>query len=152
VGALHRTQPQGTPTDEFWDLLGDRPEGEIAKDIDETLFNETPYGEGVLYVLHQDDEHDGVPAGKIGQATLTRVADGDLRKDQLVSDDVCIVDTMAELFVWVGSGANAVERRNAMDTAILYLKTNNKPLSTPIHVFKEGQEIKNAKWLEIFDN
>jgi len=152
VDCLHRVEPQGEPSDRFWDLLGDRPEGEIAHDIDENLLTETPYGEGVLYVLHQDDEHDGVPVGKIGQMSLTRVADGDLRKDQLVSDDVCIVDTVAELFVWIGKGANAVERRNAMDTAILYLKSNNKPIHTPIHVFKEGQEITNKKWLEIFDN
>jgi len=149
---LHRAEPQGKPSDRFWEKLGDKPEGDIAHDIDETLLNEPPYGEGVLYVLHQDDHLDGVEVGKIGQMSLTRVADGDLRKDQLVSDDVCIVDTQAELFVWIGKGANAVERRNAMDTAILYLKTNNMPLHTPIHVFKEGQEITNKKWNEIFDN
>jgi gelsolin len=151
---LHRAEKQGEPSDRFWNLLGSKPgDGEkIAHDIDEKLFEEPPYGEGVLYVLHQDDKEDGVPAGKVGKMTLTRVADGDLRKDQLVSDDVCLVDTQAELFVWIGKGANAVERRNAMDTAILYLKTNNKPLHTPIHVFKEGQEITNKKWLDIFSN
>jgi len=149
---LHRVEPQGKPSDKFWDLLGDKPEGEIAHDIDENLLNEPPYGEGVLYVLHQDDELDGVKKGQIGQMSLIRVADGDLKKEQLVSDDVCIVDTQAELFVWIGKGANAVERRNAMDTAILYLKTNNMPLHTPIHVFKEGTEITNKKWNEIFDN
>merc|ERR1719361_615990 len=152
---LHRAEPQGKPSDRFWEKLGDKPANghkDIQHEIDESLLNEPPYGDGVLYVLHQDDHLDGVAAGKVGQMTLTKVGTGDLNLGMLVSDDVCILDTQAELMVWIGKGANAVERRNAMDTAILYLKSNNKPIHTPIHVFKEGQEITNAKWNEMFDN
>ena len=38
-----------------------------------------------------------------------------------------------------------------MNTAELFLKASGKPLETSIHLFREGQTIKNKIWHEIFD-
>ena len=42
----------------------------------------------------------------------------------LVEEDVMILDTYSELFVWVGRGANEVEKREALKTACEYIQTD----------------------------
>jgi len=61
-----------------------------------------------------------------------------------------MLDTDAEIFLLVGAGASPGEALNSMATAMAYLKINNKPLHTPIHLFKEGTAIKNLHWNQIF--
>ena len=45
-------------------------------------------------------------------------------EQDLVEEDVMILDTFSELFVWVGRGANEVERKEALKTAHEYIKTD----------------------------
>jgi hypothetical protein len=143
--AKHQPDTQGAPSDKFWEMLGDK--GEIAADFSDDMLTDNPMGEGTLYALMFFDKEKGT-----GELKLEKIADGDLRKDQLRTDDVMMVDTGKELFLWIGKAAHKKEKRNAMDTAQLYIKTNNMPSSTPIHMFKEGVEITNAEWLKMFDN
>jgi len=133
----------GEPSDKFWELLGGK--GEIKETFEKDLLKQTPYGEGVLYKL----SHEGEGVGKL---KLTEVARGDLKKDMLDSNNIILVDATAELFVWIGKGADVVEKRNAMDTAIQYIKDNNMPMATPVHVFKEGQKITHGHWKKIFSD
>ena len=45
-------------------------------------------------------------------------------QEDLVQDDVMILDTYDELFVWIGVGANVEERKGALQTVKEYMKTD----------------------------
>lgn len=62
-----------------------------------------------------------------------------------------ILDLMAEVFIWVGTGASASESRNAYCTISKYLKMNGRSPNTPITMLKEGAE-KNPVWNQIFSD
>ncbi|XP_011674669.1 gelsolin-like protein 2 [Strongylocentrotus purpuratus] len=74
-----------------------------------------------------------------GQLTFTKVAEGiPLKKEKLDSNDVFIVDTRKDCFVWIGKGADQVERRNAFGYAHNYLMKCPHPF-IPITAIQEGQ-------------
>jgi gelsolin len=62
-----------------------------------------------------------------------------LPASKLDSGDVFICDTGEECYVWIGSGANESERKNAMTYAHNYLKKSTHPL-VPVSIVKEGKE------------
>lgn len=125
---------------DFWAALGGegdiKPASEAEEHVDEDV------GEGVLYKLSDET----------GTLMCTEVGRGDLTQSMLGSDDVYLLDAGIEVFLYVGSGASDAERAGAMSTAVCYLGTTNKPLSTPVHVLKEGSTITNEVWLSIFSN
>eukprot|EP00448_Togula_jolla_P023883 CAMPEP_0170592740 /NCGR_PEP_ID=MMETSP0224-20130122/13082_1 /TAXON_ID=285029 /ORGANISM="Togula jolla, Strain CCCM 725" /LENGTH=522 /DNA_ID=CAMNT_0010916659 /DNA_START=60 /DNA_END=1629 /DNA_ORIENTATION=+ len=123
----------------FWELLGgEGPIKDAAEGTDD--IPEPTVGEGVLYVL----------SDTTGDLKTTEVARGDLGESMLDSSNVMMLDTGSEVFLWVGKDASPGEGRNAMATAMNFLKTNGKPTTTPIHLYKEGTAINNAIWKEIF--
>ncbi|XP_046577039.1 gelsolin-like protein 2 [Haliotis rubra] len=65
------------------------------------------------------------------------VKTGDISKDDFVSEDVFLLDTPSEVFVWIGSGASSAEKRNGLPRAHVYMSTRPK-LATPVTVIKEG--------------
>ena len=125
----------------FWALLGGEGPIKGADEVDdEPELAET--GEGVLYRISDES----------GELLVSEMKRGDLKKADLDPNDVMLVDTAAgEIFLWVGSRASDLERAQAMNTAELFLKASGKPLETSIHLFREGQKIKNKIWHEIFD-
>jgi hypothetical protein len=42
----------------------------------------------------------------------------------LVEEDVMMLDTFSEVFVWVGRGANELEKKEGLKTAHEYIKTD----------------------------
>eukprot|EP00118_Oscarella_pearsei_P028746 m.2821 g.2821 ORF g.2821 m.2821 type:complete len:815 (+) comp8926_c0_seq1:165-2609(+) len=67
----------------------------------------------------------------------------DFVQDDLEEDDVMILDTYDEVFVWIGKGANSEERKKALDTAKDYVKTDpsGRDLdSTVLYQIKQGFE------------
>lgn len=70
----------------------------------------------------------------------------------LSSDDVYLVDSGPQLFVWLGAAASSRERAAAFNTASTYLKTQGKPITTPVSVLKEGQGMRNSVFKTIFAN
>lgn len=124
----------------FWELLGGA--GDIKADADDDV-PKVDNGECILYQINEDEN---------GQLTNREVARGEIQKNHLVSDDVMMLDTGAEIFLWVGKGASGAESKNAYRTAMRYLKVNNKPDYTPIHLFREGQTITNRVWKKVFAN
>lgn len=48
---------------------------------------------------------------------MSLVADGDLSKDMLDSNDVFIVDNGKKVIVWIGGGASPDENKNALSYA-----------------------------------
>lgn len=132
----------GEIDEHFWAKLGG--EGPImSKDeAGDVLPTVPPIGEGVLYRLSDQS----------GQLAVAEVARGDLKQSMLSSDDVYIVDPGPQLLVWVGSKASSKERAAAFNTASTYLKTQGKPITTPVSVLKEGQGMRHSVFKKIFAN
>lgn len=122
----------------FWELLGG--EGPIPEEAPGDQIPEPVLGEGVLYKLDNSS----------GKLDVKEVASGDLGPGMLDSDAVMMLDHGSEVMLWIGKGADKVEIRNAMPTAMNYLKLNDMPTTTPIHMFKEGSNIKNKVWNDVF--
>jgi len=128
--------------DYFWSKLGGQGKIKSKEQAGELLPTVPPMGEGVLFRL----------SDTTGKLTMSEVARGDLKKEMLCSTDVFVVDPGPELIVWVGSGASQRERAAAMNTATLYLKTQRKPITTPVSVIKEGSGVHNPTFTKIFAN
>jgi gelsolin len=125
--------------DRFWELLGGDGTIKSASEATDRV-PEPTVGEGELYVL----------SDTTGNLTTELVARGDLSPGQLQSDNVMMLDTQVEIFLWIGSGANRIEQRNALPTAMRFLRVNGRPAHTPIHVYKEGTAIQNSVWKKVF--
>lgn len=78
-----------------------------------------------------------------GNFSVTEVFDFD--QSDLVEDDVMLLDTYDEVYVWVGTGANATEKKEALQTAVQYVKTDpsGRDADTPIYNVKQGFEPPN---------
>ncbi len=64
----------------------------------------------------------------------------------LIEDDVMMLDTYREVFVWIGNQANTEEKKKALETAIEYVKTDTsgrKPEDTIFTTVKQGFEPPN---------
>lgn len=48
----------------------------------------------------------------------------DFTQEDLIEDDVMLLDTYDQVFVWVGKGANAVEKQQSLKTAVEYVKSD----------------------------
>ena len=42
----------------------------------------------------------------------------------LIEEDVMILDTYSEVYVWIGRGANEVEKKESLKAAVEYIKTD----------------------------
>jgi gelsolin len=65
---------------------------------------------------------------------------GKYKRGMLESGDVFIFDAGNEIFVWVGSGASAQEKREAMKYAADYMKKFNRNPCLPITKILEGSD------------
>jgi len=65
---------------------------------------------------------------------------GKYKRDMLKSEDVFIFDAGNEIFVWVGAGASAQEKREAMKYAADYMKQNGRDCRLPITKILEGAD------------
>ncbi|KAJ2996848.1 hypothetical protein HDV02_006101 [Globomyces sp. JEL0801] len=74
-----------------------------------------------------------------GPLTTTVVAqDASIKKSLLSSDDVFILDSGIDVYIWVGKNASAQEKASALEVAMKYLVENNKPPTTHISRILEG--------------
>jgi gelsolin len=123
---------EGDKEAEFWKLLGG--EGTIKSAEEGGDDNETDKSSsGGKVLFHLSDAS--------GKMEFKQVATGSAcKKNLLVSDDVFILDTGAEVFTWIGKGASADEKKKALSFAQDYLKQYNRPSYTPISRILEGGE------------
>jgi gelsolin len=75
-----------------------------------------------------------------GRMVCEEVARGKLDKKVLNSDDCFIVDCGVAVYVWVGKGSNALEKREAMNFAVQYLKNQGRDSDVPIARVQEEKE------------
>jgi len=76
-----------------------------------------------------------------GKFVVEEIADFD--QEDLDDDDVMILDTYDEIFIWVGSGANEFEKKESYKTAYSYLNsdpTGRTADNTVIIVVRQGFE------------
>ena len=68
------------------------------------------------------------------------MATGNLSKDMLKTEDAFIVDNETEIFVWVGKGATADERKAALSHGQDYVSKQGRPDWTRVTKILEGTE------------
>merc|ERR1712187_774168 len=128
-------------------LLGGEGDIKSAEEVDDARARARSRGqtmsahENVLYKVSDES----------GELKVTKVAAGALDVSMLSSDDVMMVDFHTEISLWVGNGADTAERRSCYRIAMDFLKANQRSEHTPISVFKEGQKIRDTKWVDAFE-
>ena len=75
-----------------------------------------------------------------GELKTTEVAAERLERSMLVTDDVFIVDTGSEIFVWVGKGATPKEKRGGLANGVAYAEQSERPKGTRVLKVMEGSE------------
>lgn len=114
-------------------------------DKDAEVFFEAIGGKGSIAPAHQ------TVTPTVTNKVLLRVSDSTgpikaeiiakneaINKGLLKSDDVFILDTGLEIFVWVGNGASKTEKKEALNFAMNYLVDNKRPPTTRISRVLEG--------------
>ncbi|CAM4597710.1 villin-like protein isoform X1 [Lepidochelys kempii] len=75
-------------------------------------------------------------------------------QDDLDEDDVMLLDTWEEIFLWIGKTSNTYERNESISSAKDYLKTHpaGRDLATPIIMVKQGYEpLTFTGWFSAWD-
>lgn len=111
----------------FWELLGGKIKVKAQPDPDKM--------EGKSKSLYKISD----ASGKIEITTMLENQE-QIPKTTLKSEDAFIIDTHAELIVWVGSATSAAERMNAMPRAQQFLNEKKRPANTPVTRVLEGAE------------
>ncbi|KAL6462850.1 hypothetical protein MHYP_G00292720 [Metynnis hypsauchen] len=117
---------EGQEPPQFWVALG----GKAPYAQDKRLEKEVPLHSPRLFEC----------SNQTGQFRMTEVAQ--FTQDDLDEDDVMLLDTWEELFLWFGNSANQYETQEAYTSAVQYLKTHpaGRDPDTPIISVKQGYE------------
>lgn len=111
---------------------------------------DTSEGHEFYKQLNEPDQPNHIQPDVPGEKVLVRVSDagGHLKQEEVKrgavhlsdfkTEDVFILDTGNNCFVWVGKGASPEEKQNGIGYAHNYLMGTQHPL-VPVHVIKEGQ-------------
>uniref|UniRef100_A0A4W5RSG0 Gelsolin n=1 Tax=Hucho hucho TaxID=62062 RepID=A0A4W5RSG0_9TELE len=129
LGVSSSELPEGGETDDFWEALG----GKAAYRTSSRL--------------RSKDKMDAHPprlfacSNKTGNFIIEEVP-GEMTQEDLATDDVMILDTWDQVFVWIGNEAHEEEKTEAMASAVRYIETDpaNRDRRTPIVKIKQGFE------------
>jgi len=128
---------QGDGDDEypdFWNHL--EKDGEIGPDMDDD--EEVTEFVPVLYRVDGDQSLQEVAKGTMVQKTSKKVAC--LQRSAMDKDDVFLLDSGWEIFVWVGEGSDHSEKLAAMAAADRYAVMEPRALELPVTIVKDGHE------------
>ncbi|XP_039983459.1 villin-1 isoform X1 [Xiphias gladius] len=117
---------EGQEPAEFWVALG----GKAPYASDKRLQREEPPHSPRLFEC----------SNQTGQFRMTEVVE--FAQSDLDEEDVMLMDTWEEIFLWVGSSANQFETKQAWNSAQEYLRTHpaGRDPDTPIIFVKQGHE------------
>ncbi|XP_059183227.1 villin-1 [Centropristis striata] len=117
---------EGQEPAEFWVALG----GKAPYASDKRLQKEEPPHSPRLFEC----------SNQIGRFKMTEV--DDFAQSDLDEEDVMLLDTWEEIFLWVGTLANQYETKEAWNSAQEYLRTHpaGRDTDTPIAFVKQGYE------------
>jgi hypothetical protein len=109
---------------DFWGALGGQVEITNEGESD-SAFEAGAKAAHKLFLISDD-------SGEVEFTEMDKDENGNLLREMLAEDDVCLLDAHAEIFVWIGSKATAQERKEGMIRAQSYLVEHNRPLRTNI--------------------
>ncbi|XP_077428459.1 advillin [Vanacampus margaritifer] len=111
---------------EFWEMLGGQAPYASDKRLQRTVLDHEPR----LFEC----------SNKTGRFIATEVAQ--FTQDDLNEDDVMLLDTWDQVFLWIGKEANRLERKEAVITSQEFLRTHpgGRDPDTPILLIKQGFE------------
>ncbi|XP_050978924.1 advillin [Labeo rohita] len=125
-GSAEEIMAEGQEPIEFWEILGGK--GPYASDrrLQQVTLDHQPR----LFEC----------SNKTGKFIATEVTQ--FTQDDLREDDVMLLDTWDQVFLWIGNEANAVERKESVTTCQEYLRTHpgSRDPDTPIIMVKQGFE------------
>ncbi|KAM8966405.1 villin-like protein isoform 2-T2 [Pelodytes ibericus] len=92
-------------------------------------------------------------SNQTGRFIMTEVVE--FSQSDLDEDDVMLLDTWEELFLWIGKSANEYEKNEAINSSKEYLKSHpaGRDLATPIITVKQGHEPPTfTGWFDAWDS
>ncbi|XP_077347361.1 villin-1-like [Lithobates pipiens] len=130
---------EGQEPNEFWVALGGKSPYSNDKRFQEALVQYKPR----LFEC----------SNQTGRFIMTEVVD--FAQSDLDEDDIMLLDTWEELFLWIGKSSNEYERNESINSAKEYLKSHpaGRDLSTPIITVKQGHEPPTfTGWFDAWDS
>ncbi|NP_001035455.1 advillin isoform X1 [Danio rerio] len=126
MGRSEQVMAEGQEPEEFWQSLGGRTPYASDRRLQQVTLEHQPR----LFEC----------SNKTGRFTATEVTQ--FTQDDLREDDVMLLDTWDQIFLWMGNEANDVERRECVPTCAEYLRTHpgSRDPDTPIVIIKQGFE------------
>lgn len=117
---------EGQESVEFWELLGGKAPYANDKRLQQATLDHQPR----LFEC----------SNKTGRFIVSEISQ--FTQDDLSQDDVMLLDTWDQVFLWIGKEANEVERKEAVVTSQEYLRTHpgDRDPDTPIVMIKQGFE------------
>ncbi|KAG7476402.1 hypothetical protein MATL_G00082450 [Megalops atlanticus] len=118
---------EGGEADEFWEALGGKAEYRTSARLKDKMDTHPPR----LFAC----------SNKTGRFIIEEVP-GEMTQEDLATDDVMILDTWDQVFVWIGNEAQEEEKTEAMASAVRYIETDpaNRDRRTPVVKIKQGFE------------
>jgi gelsolin len=130
---------------EFWDLIG--RDGDIAPYQEEEDEQGMMEFEPRLYRVDGDPQRDlqlvataSRMVHKKSPSNTKREADPCFKRTDLKDDDVFLIDSGWDIFVWIGSNADRSEKIAGMNAADRYSKLDPRTVELPVHIVKSGHE------------
>jgi advillin len=118
----------GEDNAEFWAALGGK--GPVAAAIEDQDEAAAPATAPKLFKV----------SDATGSLVTTQITEAPLRQDHLDTNDVFILDIGSEVFVWIGKGSTADEKKAGMKNARDYIASSGLPARTPVTRIVEGSE------------
>ncbi|XP_042335641.1 gelsolin isoform X2 [Sceloporus undulatus] len=128
LGARGTQVVEGREPDAFWDALGGKAPYRTSPRLKDKKMDAHPPR---LFAC----------SNKIGRFIIEEVP-GELTQDDLATDDVMLLDTWDQVFMWVGKDAQEEEKTEAEASARRYIETDpsNRDRRTPITLIRQGHE------------
>uniref|UniRef100_A0AAY4C6W7 Gelsolin n=1 Tax=Denticeps clupeoides TaxID=299321 RepID=A0AAY4C6W7_9TELE len=126
LGVSASQLPEGRESD-FWGALGGKTDYRTSSRLKDKMDTHPPR----LFAC----------SNKTGRFIIEEVP-GEMTQEDLATDDVMILDTWDQVFVWIGNEAQEEEKAEAMASALRYIETDpaNRDKRTPIVKIKQGSE------------
>nr|XP_043900673.1 scinderin like a isoform X2 [Solea senegalensis] len=122
--------------DDFWRALGGNKEYQTSLTRQETVKAPRLFG----------------CSNKTGSLIRDEVS-GNFTQQDLATDDVMLLDTWHQLFLWIGRDANEIEKTGSLKIAKEYIDTDpSGRCSIPINIIKQGEEPRSfTGWFHTWD-
>ncbi|KAK6490195.1 villin-1 [Huso huso] len=129
-------------------------EGQEPADFWVALGGKAPYCSDKRF---QEEKPQRVPrlfecSNQTGRFMMTEVFD--FAQEDLDEEDVMLLDTWEEIFLWIGKAANDVEKKESLTSAAEYLKTHpaQRDPDTPVTTVTQGHEpLTFTGWFSAWD-